>query len=274
MLLNRLAQPADGLAQVLHVARGLGALLGVALARAEELNPGIDLPGPIWFHQVISLVPVLSSMTNAIIFDAEGVVVDTEKTWDRAQDEFLRRHGLSYDRAKTKHLLSGKSQAEAIEILRTECGLAGDTPSLIRERLALVRRHLEEQVEFVPGFLGFYRGIRPTLKTCIATAMPEDLLEIVDARLGLSKLFAGRIYSLINVGQRSKPNPDLFLYAARQLKVTPEHCVVIEDAPHGVEAARRAGMKCIALTTTYDRWKLSNADMVVDGFDQIEPVIL
>lgn len=209
-------------------------------------------------------------MTNAIIFDAEGVVVDTEKTWDRAQDEFLRRHGLPYDREKTKHLLSGKSQAEAIGIMRTECGLAGDAESLIRERLALVRQHLEEQVEFVPGFRDFYRKIQPALKTCIATAMPEDLLAIVDARLGLSRLFAGRIYSLTHVGQRSKPNPDLFLYAAGRLAVRPEHCVVIEDAPHGVEAARRAGMKCIALTTTYERPKLSHADVIVDSFDQID----
>jgi beta-phosphoglucomutase-like phosphatase (HAD superfamily) len=209
-------------------------------------------------------------MIHAIIFDAEGVVVDTEKTWDRAQDEFLRRHDLRYDRRKTKHLLSGKSQAEAIEIMKSECGLTGDVPSLIRERLELVRRQLEKQVEFVPGSCEFFWKIQPTCKTCIATAMPEELLAIVDARLGLSKLFGGRIYSLIDVGQRSKPNPDLFLHAASQLEVRPENCVVIEDAPHGVEATRRAGMKCIALTTTYDRRKLSNADVVVDAFDQID----
>ena len=210
-------------------------------------------------------------MIDAVIFDAEGVVVvDTEKTWDRAQDEFLSRHGLHYDREKTKHLLSGRSQAEAIDVMKAECGLVGDTQSLIRERLDLVRRHLEEQVDFVPGFCDFYQKIRPALKTCLATAMPEDLLEIVDARLGLSKLFAGRIYSLIHVGQRSKPDPDLFLYAAGRLAAGPENCVVIEDAPHGVEAARRAGMKCIALTTTYDRRKLRQADVVVDGFEQID----
>jgi beta-phosphoglucomutase len=75
---------------------------------------------------------------------------------------------------------------------------------------------------------------------------------------------------LIDVEQRSKPNPDLFLHAAGRLEARPENCVVIEDAPHGVEAARRAGMKCIALTTTYDRRKLSQADIVVDTFDQID----
>jgi HAD superfamily hydrolase (TIGR01509 family) len=125
-------------------------------------------------------------------------------------------------------------------------------------------------VEFVPGFREFFRKVRATHKTCIATAMPEDLLAIVDTRLGLSVLFDGRIYSLTDVGQRSKPKPDLFLYAARRLAARPGNCVVIEDAPPGVEAARRAGMKCIALTTTYCRRKLSKVDIIVDSFKQID----
>jgi beta-phosphoglucomutase len=209
------------------------------------------------------------ALTAAVIFDAEGVVVDTEPIWDRAQEEFLGRRGLRYDREKTKHLLSGKSQAEAIEILKAECGLTGDVPSLIEERLELVRRRLEEAVEFVPGFCAFFKGIQASRRTAVATAMPGDLLAVVDARLGLSKLFSGHVYSLAVLGLRSKPNPDIFLHAAGRLGVRPEDCVVIEDAPHGVEAARRAGMKCIALATTYDRSLLSRADAVVDSFAQL-----
>ena len=212
-------------------------------------------------------------MINTIIFDAEGVVVDTEKAWDKAQEEFLRRRGIVYERKKIKHLLSGKSQPEAIEILKAECGLTGNVQALIVERMGLVRRLLEEHVEFVAGFREFFKRVQPAYRTCIATAMPEDLLAIVDSRLSLSELFGGRIYSLIDVGHRSKPNPDIFLHAANRLGAKPENCLVIEDAPHGVEAAKRAGMKCIALTTTYDRQILSNADVVVDSFVQIEPVL-
>ena len=136
--------------------------------------------------------------------------------------------------------------------------------------MELVRRLLEEQVEFVAGFREFFQRVQPAYRTCIATAMHEDLLAIVDRRLGLSKLFGDRIYSLIAVGRRSKPNPDIFLHAAGRLGAKPENCLVIEDAPHGVEAARRAGMKCIALTTTYDRQILCNADLVVDSFAEID----
>jgi beta-phosphoglucomutase len=209
-------------------------------------------------------------MINAIIFDAEGVIIDTEKMWDRAQEEFLRRRGIPYERMDIKHTLSGKSQAEAIEIIKAKYGLTGDARALADERRELVRRQLEEHVEFVPGFPEFFQRIQPEYRTAVATAMPEDLLAIVEARLGLLKLFAGHVYSLIAVGYRSKPNPDIFLHAAGRLGVKPENCVVIEDAPHGVEGARRAGMKSIAITTTYDQQTLAQADVVVDSFAQID----
>jgi beta-phosphoglucomutase len=209
-------------------------------------------------------------MINAIIFDAEGVIIDTEPMWDRAQAEFLSRRGLTYDRQALKHLLSGKSQPEAVEIIKAQYGLTEDAQALANERRELVRRQLERHVEFIPGFREFFRRIQPAYRTAVATAMPEDLLAIVDARLELSKLFAGHVYSLAAVGYRSKPNPDIFLHAAGRLEVKPEHCVVIEDAPHGVEAARRAGMKAIGLATTYDRQTLSRADVVLDSFEQID----
>jgi len=209
-------------------------------------------------------------MISAIIFDAEGVIIDTEMMWDNAQAEFLCRRGIDYDRPTIKHLLSGKSQPEAVAIIKAKYGLTEDVSALANERRELVRRQLEQQVEFVPGFREFYRRVQPAYRTAVGTAMPEDLLAIVDARLGLSKLFAGHVYSLAAVGYRSKPHPDIFLHAADRLGVWPENCVVIEDAPHGLEAARRAGMKSIGLTTTYDRQTLSHADVVVDSFAQID----
>ena len=100
--------------------------------------------------------------------------------------------------------------------------------------------------------------------------MDEDLLRIIDRKLNLFKLFKDRVFSLADVGYQSKPNADIFLYAVRQLESKVKNCVVIEDAPHGVEAAKRAGIICIALTTTYDRDKLSAADVVVDSYSDID----
>jgi len=211
------------------------------------------------------------SKITALIFDGDGVVINSEHMWNAAQDEFARRHGIPYERQKIKALIAGRSQTEAVEILRAECGLVGDTRLLVNERMELVRSEFEKGVEFVTGFSEFFQRIQAGYKTCLATSMPEDLLAIVDAQLGLVKLFDGKVFSLVAVGYRSKPNPDLFLHAASQLGAEPANCLVIEDAPNGIEAARCAGMRCIGLTTTFDRQILSRADWVVDSFAQIDP---
>ena len=123
---------------------------------------------------------------------------------------------------------------------------------------------------FIEGFAEFYQKIHGYYKTCIATALSGDLLASVERTLDLSSLFAGNIFSIADVGNTGKPQPDIFLYAARKLHASVEHCLVIEDAPLGVEAARHAGMKCLALTTTYKRKMLSAADWVVDGYAEID----
>jgi len=209
-------------------------------------------------------------MVDTVIFDAEGVVIDTELIWDRGQEEFLRRRGLAYDRAKTKHLLTGRSLVEGVRVLQEQYGFSGDPERLAEERAAIVRDLFDRGIPFVEGFHGFFERVRQTHRTCIATAMAPSLLGAMDQRLGLSRLFGGRIFTIAHVGYRSKPNPDLFLYAARELGSLRESCAVIEDAPHGVEAAKRAGMKCIALTTTFDREKLAAADQVVDSYPEID----
>lgn len=209
-------------------------------------------------------------MIDTIIFDGEGIVVDTEVIWDKGQEEFLRRRGFIYDRDRIKPLLTGRSLAEGVEIMKQEYGFDGDTEVLSRERVDIVHDLFAHEVEFIEDFPEFFESIRKRYKTCIATAMEIGLLELVDRRLGLSKLFDGRIYTLADVNFRSKPNPDIFLYAASQLGSSPENCLVIEDAPHGIKAAKRAGMTCIAITTTYDKKNLLGADVIVDDYSKID----
>ena len=212
-------------------------------------------------------------MIDTIIFDADGVVIDTENIWDKAQKKFLHRRGLIYSREKMKPLLTGTSLEDGTRIMMQEYGLQGDSETLSRERAEIMKNLLEREVNFIHGFQEFFEKIRATYKTCIATSMAEDMLRVIDRQLGLITLFEGRIFSPANVGSRSKPSPDLFLYAARQLESQVENCIVIEDSPLGVEAARRAGIMCIALTTTYDREKLVAADVVVDSYAEIDRMI-
>jgi beta-phosphoglucomutase len=209
-------------------------------------------------------------MIDTIIFDGEGIVIDTEAIWDKGQEIFLRRRGFVYDRERIKPLLTGRTLAEGVEVMKQEYQFEGDTETLARERADIVRDLFAHEACFIEGFLEFYETIHTKYKTCIATAMDQDLLLLVNQRLNLSALFENRIYTLANVGYRSKPNPDIFLYAAQQLHSSPKNCIVIEDAPHGIDAAKSAGMGCIAISTTYTPDKLQKADIVVNAYSEID----
>lgn len=209
-------------------------------------------------------------MIDTVIFDNEGVIADTEPVWDMEQEIFLGRRGITYQRDKTKHLLGGKSIAEGAKILKDIYNLPGDDYGLTGERLSIVKELLHQKIKFVRGFPEFYRETSHRYKTCVATSMDDALLAIVDSELHLTELFKGRVYTLKHVDYKSKPNPDIFLYAARMVKTLPAKCVVIEDSPNGILAAKAAGMKSIALTTTYTKDKLMEADLIIDSFSDID----
>jgi HAD superfamily hydrolase (TIGR01509 family) len=206
---------------------------------------------------------------EAILFDAEGVVVDTEPAWDRGQAELLRRRGLPYDREAIKPLLTGRSLAEGTALLRERYGLDDSVEALVRERAELVRTAFAEEVGLMPGFREFFECVSGLFPLALATSLDPELLALMDRRLGLTDLFSGHVYSLAREGLRAKPHPDLFLEAAGGLGVEPGRCLVIEDAPNGVEAARRAGMRCFGLATTHATEKLRMADRIFDGFADI-----
>lgn len=204
-------------------------------------------------------------MVKAIIFDLEGVVVDSERHWDTCAVIFLNRHGLKYEREPQKPLLMGKTLEEGVEIWKKTIGLAGNTKKLAQERRDIIR-DLYYDTNFIPGFMEFFLKVKGKYKIGVGTSIERPFLKIIDGRLGITELFKGKVYSIADIGFVSKPNPDIFLHVAKKLKVSAEDCVVFEDSPNGVEAAKRAGMECVAITTTTDPKRLSGADLVIDSW--------
>jgi beta-phosphoglucomutase len=209
-------------------------------------------------------------MTDTIIFDADGVILDSEKLWDQGQEEFLKRRGFEYHRDRIKHLMTSTSPAEGVRVMQKFYGFGGDPEILAVERISIVKNLFETRLEFVTGFAEFFgKIISGKYKTCVATSLDNRLLAIADRKLGLSGLFGTNIYTIAEVGYKGKPDPAIFLYAASKLGSNPANCLVIEDSPYGITAAKRAGMRCAALTTTYPRELLGEADQVAGSFAEI-----
>jgi pseudouridine 5'-phosphatase len=206
---------------------------------------------------------------SAVIFDLEGVLLDTETVWDEAQQILLSRRGRSYDRGALKHRLAGLGARQGIAVLIDHYRLTDDPYALMLERRAIMVELLGREIRYIPGALDFVRDAAAKVSVCVATSMESDLLGVVTASSDLCAVVPGPIFNPSDVGGVTKPAPDLFLHAASKLGVEPGDCLVFEDSPHGIVAARAAGIPCIALCTTQDRHRLSHADLVCSDWGEV-----
>lgn len=179
-----------------------------------------------------------------VIFDCDGVLVDSEPLALRILLEVIEEAGLKLDPEVALERFLGRSMASIIALLRDEYGLDLGEASLEAMRSRLYELFRKELAPIV-GIADAVNGL--SMKCCVASSSQFERIELALDVTGLLPLFKGRIYSASMV-RAGKPAPDLFLHAAKSMGVDPAHCIVIEDSPAGVIAAKSAGMKVFAFT--------------------------
>jgi len=210
---------------------------------------------------------------KAVIFDMDGVIIDSEKLWSKGISSVLANHGVKY-KEEVQNLCMGKSINESSQIIIETHDLTIDPSVLSEKKIKAVLALYEQELDFMPGFLSLFESLKNrNVKMCIATASDKILMDAVDAKLQLTDLFLGNVVFRTEK-HNSKPAPDLFLDAAAKLNVKPEECVVIEDSPLGVKGALNAGMKCIALTSSTSTDNLKGADLIVNNLEDINPSVI
>lgn len=190
-----------------------------------------------------------SDAVQALVFDMDGLLVDSEPLADAAMVEFLRRHGKVADEAYAPQLL-GRRLPDAVALFMQWYELEGDLSELIAEFDALRTETIIGNLALMPGareIVAF--GREAGLRLALATSNRRHQAVISLAETGLTGLFDAEVTG--DDVTRGKPFPDIFLMAARSLNVDPGHCVVLEDAPAGVMAASAAGMRCIFVPNGY-----------------------
>ena len=181
----------------------------------------------------------MSRAFELVIFDCDGVLVDSERIAVRTDVKVLARLGwhLTEDECVQRFVgLSDKSVKAAIEA-HLGCVLPDDWDE---EFKSLYRDAFAAELTPVPGVVAALDQI--TVPTCVASSSSHEKLRFTLGLTGLYERFAGRIFSAYDVA-RGKPEPDLFLHAASRMGVAPEACAVVEDSRYGVQAARAAGMR-------------------------------
>ena len=170
--------------------------------------------------------------------------------------------------------MAGQTLLEGARLMVEYYDLEEDAALIAQERKILIHDLFEGEINFIDGFLPFLSSLKNTsLQIGIATAMSKSLMRKVEKKLRLKKIFGEHISFIEDVGNKSKPAPDVFLLAAEKLSRCPSKCLVIEDAPHGIEAANRAGMISIGLTTTFPKTYLREANFIAENFKEIQRLI-
>ena len=216
-----------------------------------------------------NLSPVDASMQPVgAIFDWDGVVVDSARLHVLSRDDLARDCGRTIPPEIPIGALGLKTEAVITDLLKWT-----DTPEEV-SRLTLRKEELfrerakREGIDSQPGVLDFLRTLNSYSVPCaVGSSAPR-----LNVETGMNVLKADGIFTAIVSGDdvtRGKPAPDIFLKAAEAMGLPPEHCIVVEDAPAGVEAARAAGMRVVGLLTTHDPHVLQRADLLIEDFNEI-----
>jgi len=208
------------------------------------------------------------SLKGGVLWDMDGVLVDTGQFHFQAWSHVLPDYGLRMSRELFQSTF-GMNNAGVVSTLLGRKPEPEFLVELGERKEQQFRQVVRGHIQPLPGArLWLDRLKAQGAPQAIASSAPPANIDVIIDELGLRTYFTAIVTGYDMPG---KPDPTLFLEAARRIDVLPERCVVVEDAIAGVEAARRAGMRCIAVTTTNPAQALDGADMVVTGLDALPP---
>jgi len=210
----------------------------------------------------------------AVIFDMDGVLVDSYHAHFRSWLAMAREAGLEFTREEFDATF-GRTSREIIAALWKDRRLSNDEIAALDDRKeALFRQMLQADFSPMPGAVRLLEALRNAgLALGVGSSGPPENVDLVLDRLSERSLW-GAVVTGKDV-TRGKPDPQVFLMAAERLGVLPARCAVIEDAPPGIAAAKAAGMASVGLVSTgRTRALLSQADLVVDSLDELTPEVI
>ncbi|MDK2946648.1 HAD family hydrolase [Geotoga petraea] len=207
-------------------------------------------------------------MLEAVIFDMDGVIINSEPLHYEANQQLFDKLGFSVPMNEYSNYI-GISTEKMWEDLRDKYDLNENLDTLTDKH----RKHTHDFIRKnmngneIPGIRKILEELKDkNIKTAVASSSSKDLIETVIKGFDLCQYF-----DILVSGEeveKGKPNPDIFIYAAKKLKVNIKNCLVIEDSTNGIKAAKKAGAKCIGFNNPDSHGQdLTKADIVINKFD-------
>jgi HAD superfamily hydrolase (TIGR01509 family) len=199
-------------------------------------------------------------MLDAIIFDLDGVLIDSEQLWSSAREQVAREHGGTWTATATRAMM-GMSSREWSRYMHDE--------------LHVEMTPYGEGLPLLPGAVDAVAALRVRWRLGLASSANREIIALVLELADLARLFDATVSS--EEVAHGKPAPDVYLEAARRLGARPAHCVAVEDSTSGLRAAAGASLTVVAIPNRHfppEEDALRLADVVVDSLDELRPELI
>jgi HAD superfamily hydrolase (TIGR01509 family) len=207
---------------------------------------------------------------DAVVFDMDGVIVDSEHVWDEAREQLARERGGRWHAGAQRDMM-GMSSPEWSRYMHDVIGLPEPPEEINDEVVARLERIYRESLPLIPGAREAVERLAGRWPLGIASSSNRPLIDLVLELSGLARFFQATVSS--EEVPRGKPAPDVYLEAARRLGVAPERAAAIEDSHNGIRSAKAAGMRVIAIPNLrYPPGEdaLGEADVVLDSIGSLD----
>ena len=207
---------------------------------------------------------------EALIFDMDGTMIHSMPWHAKSWVLFAERHGIHIDVTDLLARTTGRTGAECMRVLFERALSDAECDALVHEKETIYRDMFSDNFAEVAGFNAFARAaVARGLKIAVGTAGDRHNIEFAMSRLKMDPLPLAIVGG--DEGLTGKPTPAIFLEAARRIGVEPARCIVFEDAPFGIEAARRGGMRAVAVCSTHTPAELAGPHVIaaVRDYDEL-----
>ena len=211
------------------------------------------------------MTPLIADRFRAVIFDMDGLLLDTEVVWQRAEEDLFRRYGDEFS-MEDKLAVIGTSAEHAAEYFARRLRQPPDRgPALVDELMDAMHEHLQLQVAGRPGAVELVERLRGRTRLGLASNSPRRL---VDAALATARVTDAFDAVVTSDDAAFKPAPDIYLLACERLGVAPQDALALEDSASGIAAAKAAGLTCIAVPQ-FAEIDVSAADRIIDSLEEL-----
>jgi len=220
---------------------------------------------------MLKINQIFNKNIKAVLFDMDGVVIDSEKLYSQSENILLSQYGVKFDSSDWIKI-KGCTESQFYDLVYSKFNLDIPRSELMKQGRIFLKNIFSEKLHYMNGFTELYSLLREKYTLALVTSTGDELVNHIDSLLSIYNKFDIVITS--SNSKLHKPNPDPYLIAMKNLNVKPNECVVIEDSIQGIKAGKSAGSHVIAHEGSLEKKLLLDADYIISDFNDLKNSLL